>query len=32
MVRPHTKNGLLRDGKENVRMETNGADGQEDLE
>jgi hypothetical protein len=24
MVRPHTKNGLLKDGKKNIRMETNG--------
>jgi hypothetical protein len=24
MVRPHTKNGLLQDGKKNIRMETNG--------
>jgi len=23
MVRPHTKNGLLNDGRKNIRIETN---------
>jgi hypothetical protein len=27
MVRPHTKNGLLKDGKNNIKMKTNGEPG-----